>query len=380
MSILREVYVIFKKEMLVWIKNPMVPIVRALVFPLMWIVIFGTAFGGTVQHIPVALVQEDFSEKAGEFVSMLNSQEVLRITPPTNYVDANKMLVEGKVYGVIFIPPDFSRNLQEGKKAEVQLTIDETAPQVSNTLLSYVTETARRYSDKIALAEVKGVGVSPDVINAVPVERNTLFGRGIEYLDFLAPGVVMMTIVFSAMFSGGLGVIVDREFGTLRMLMAAPISRNSIILGKVFSGVIQSIASGVVALIVAVLMGVQLKTGALGFVMVVVLMFLAGFGFIGMSTAIGSRIVHLEHFMVVMQIIIMPMWFLSGGLYPLESMPWWMRPIAQINPLTYATEATRDVMIRGIVWKTLGLDLAILVGFSISMFVLGSLSFKRTIE
>ncbi|MFQ6105649.1 MAG: ABC transporter permease [Candidatus Hydrothermarchaeaceae archaeon] len=380
MNLLQEIYVIFRKEMLVWVKNPMVPVVRALVFPLMWIVIFGTAFSGTVENIPVALVQLDFGDHADGFISTLNSQKTLDITTTTNYAKANKMLIERKVYGVVFIPPDFSEKLEKGKSSEIQLSIDETAPQISGSLTSYVTESADAYSKDIAVAYLKNRGINTEIINSVPVKRNTLFGRGIEYLDFLAPGVVMMTIVFSAIFSGGLGMIMDREFGTLKMLMASPVSRSAIILGKTFAGVIQSITSGVVALIFALAMGVHLKTGFTGFILMVLLMFLTSFGFIGMSTALGTRITQLEQFMVVMQILIMPMWFLSGGLYPLESMPYWMKPLACINPLTYATDAMRSVMIRGIIWKTLALDISIILAFAVMMFVVGSLSFRRTIE
>ncbi len=379
MNLLQEVLVVFKKEMRVWIKNPMVPIVRALVFPLMWIVIFGTAFGGTLNNIPVALVQQDFSSQAQEFVSTLNGRDILDITTTTNYAAANKMLINKEVYGVIFIPPDFGEKLSSGRDIWIQLSVDETSPQISNRLISFVYDSAGSYSKKIAVSRLDELDVDPGIISAVSVKKNTLFGRGSSYLDFLAPGVIAMTILFSAIFSGGLGLIVDREFGTLRMLMAAPISRDSIILGKTFAGVMQSITSGVVALIVAMLMGVTIKTGALGFVLLVLLMFLTGFAFIGMSTAIGTRITQLEQFMVVMQMFIMPMWFLSGGLYPVESMPDWMRIIASVNPMTYATDAMRLVMIRGIVWTTLALDFAVLIAFSVLMFIVGSLSFKRTI-
>jgi ABC-2 type transport system permease protein len=214
----------------------------------------------------------------------------------------------------------------------------------------------------------------------VVVEKNTLFGRGIEYLDFLAPGVVMMTILFSAFFTGGLNLIMDRQVGTLRMLMVAPISKEAIILGKTLAGVMQSITSGGVALGVAMLMGVEIKSGLMGLFLVFFLMFVSGFGFIGISLIFGSRITYIEQFMVVMMVFIMPMWFLSGGLYPVESMPEWMRFLALINPMTYATEAMRAVMLRGIIWESFARDVIILLGFAISMMVAGSLSFKRTIE
>jgi ABC-2 type transport system permease protein len=376
----RETYIIFKKDMLVWFKSPIVPVVRALVFPLLWIVIFGTAFGGTVEHIPVALVQEDFGSHGEALVAGLHNKEVLHIKKTTNYATAFKMLNRKEVSGIILIPPGFSQTIEEGGRAGIQLSVDETSPQVSSALIAHVFEAVRAYSDEIAVQRLSERGVPGEIITAASVEKNTLFGRGIEYLDFLAPGVIMMTIMFSAMFSGGLGVIVDREFGTLRMLMAAPITKDAIILGKIFAGVMQSIASGIVALIIAMLMGVELKTGATGFVLIIFLMFTAGFGFIGMSTAIGTRSHSLEQFMVMLQIIVMPMWFLSGGLYPLETMPTWMRFIATINPLTYATDAVRSVMIRGIIWETLLMDFVILIGFSVSMFILGSYSFKRTID
>jgi uncharacterized phage infection (PIP) family protein YhgE len=128
MSILGEIYIIFRKEMMIWIKNPMVPVIRAVVFPLLWIVIFGTAFSGTVDHIPVALVQEDFGSEAQGLVHYLNTQSVIEITSSTNLAHAYDMLLAKEVYGIIFIPPDFSKRATNGESPSIQLTIDETTP------------------------------------------------------------------------------------------------------------------------------------------------------------------------------------------------------------------------------------------------------------
>ena len=370
-----EIYIIFRKEMLIWIKNPMVPVVRAVVFPLLWIVIFGTAFSGTVDHIPVALVQEDFGSEAQGLVYYFNTQGVLDITTSTNLAHAYDMLLAKEVYGIIFVPPDFSDKLINGESPSIHLSVDETTPQISTTLISHIFTGAREYSKEVTV-EKDGSPLGMDVI----VEKNTLFGRGIEYLDFLAPGVVMMTLLFSGFFTGGLNLIMDRQVGTLRMLMVAPISKEAIILGKALAGVMQSMTSGTVALGVAMLMGVEIKSGLMGLFLIFFLMFVSGFGFIGLSLIFGSRITYLEQFMVVMMVLIMPMWFLSGGLYPLESMPEWMKVIASINPMTYATEAMRAVMLRGIIWESFAFDVLVLVVFAISMMVAGSLSFRRTIE
>lgn len=369
MNIFKEIWIIWKKEMKVWWTNPAFAIIRSLVFPLMWIVIFGIAFSGTVEDIPVALVQEDFGEPAKQYVGMLNTEGVLKIKSTTNYARGVEMLKDRDVYGIIFIPPGFSRGIEEGNTVDVQLSVDETSPQVSNTLISFV----ERISDEFSRQVVPSA-------NVVSVERNTVFGRGIEYLDFLAPGVIMMTIVFSAMFSGGLGLVMDREFGTLKMLIAAPISKNSIIVGKTTAGVVQSLFSGTAALLIAMALGVEVKTGVIGFGLIMGLMLLTAFGFIGMSMAFATRITRIEHLQLMMMIVVLPMWFLSGGLYPLESMPEWMRVVAYVNPMTYATDAMRAVMLRGIIWKAFALDVLVLVGFAVSMLIAGSLSFRRTIE
>lgn len=366
---LRETYVVWKKEMLVWAKNPLFAMVRSLVFPLLWIIIFGYAFGGEVDNIPVAVIQEDFSSVAEDYLSALQGENVLQVTTTTNYATAMKLFKEKKVYAVVYIPPGFGDGLRGGGGKEVLLSIDETTPQMSGTIIEFVTRVTDNFPEDVVLNPQRPI-----------LARNTLFGRGVEYLDFLAPGVIMMTIVFSAMFSGGLGLVVDREFGTLRMLMAAPISKYSIIIGKTTAGVTQSLFSGIFALLVAMLIGVKIKAGAAGFFMMLLLMLIAAFGFIGMSIAIGTKIRKIEHLMLSMQLVIIPMWFLSGGLYPLESMPSWMHPLAVADPLTYATDAMRTVMLRGAMWEAIIKDLAVMSAFAVLMLILGSLSFKRTIE
>lgn len=351
---LREVYIIWKKEMLVWAKNPLFATVRSLGFPLLWILIFGFAFGGTIDDVPVALVQEDYSSIAQEYVAMLQKEQVVKIISVASLSEAMEMIKAGKVYAVIFIPPGFN------VKREVQVTMDETSPQLSSAVLTYLT--------KISSSQ------------RIHFEKNTIFGRGIDYIDFLAPGVIMMTIVFSSMFTGGLGLIVDRDFGTLKMLLLAPIDKSSIIMGKTVAGVTQSLISGIAALIIAIIIGVKIKTGIIGIVLMLLLMIIAAFGFIGMSIAIATKIYKIEQLMLAMIMLVIPMWFLCGGIYPIESMPWWMQPIAKANPLTYATHAARVVMIRSIVWESIALDLAVMLSFAIAMLILGTKAFKRTID
>ncbi len=363
-SFFRESYVVAWKDMRLWVKNPMVPFTRSLMLPLLWIVIFGTAFGGAVTHVPVAVVMQDHSTIATNFVSELGTGNTLKLIPASES-EAFRMLKYMKVSAVILVPGDFSTKIKEGGRAEVMLTLDDTTPQISTAVSSKVYGMARAFSSS-------GKGIQ--------VDKNTLYGKGITYLDFLAPGVIIMTIIFSSFFSGGLSLIMDREFGTITMLLVSPISRDAIIMGKIFAGVLQSLTSGIVALVIALIMGVKIRTGFDGFLIILLILLIAGFGFIGMSTALAVKINELDQLMVVTQTIIMPMWFISGGLYPIASMPHWMRIIAMLNPLTYATNALRAVMLRGIIWQTLTFDIAVITVFAFVMLFVGSYLFKKSIS
>jgi ABC-2 type transport system permease protein len=376
MSMLGDTYTIWEKEMQVWLKTPMMSLGRAFLLPILWLVLFGNVFGGSANNVPVALVMGDNGQYAQEFAGLMAEGGAIRIAANTNYQHALEMLENRQVAAVVFIPPGFSGTVEEGGTAPVHVSMDSTTPLLSGAVSSALAQGSAKFS-KAVLAKTDPAALRPP---AVEVRQNILYGRGMRYLDFMAAGVVVQVMVFSALFAGGMGLIMDRELGTLKMLMAAPIEKMSIVLGKITAGVTQALFSGAIALVIAVLMGVQVKTGVLGLALVFVVLMLVGFGFIGMTVALATRIRSLESFSMVMPTIIMPIWFLSGSLYPIETIPDWLRPFAVVNPLTYATEAVRSLMLRGVVWPTLAFDMLVLLLFSGAMVLVGTRMFKRTLE
>ena len=377
MGILRDTYTIFEKEMQIWAKAPVVNLVRAFMMPVLWLVIFGSAFGGTVSNVPVAIVMADNGHYAQLYAQSINYGNTLHVTADTNYAHALDMLKNAQVTAVVFIPPGFSDSVASGKPASVQVSEDTTTPLLSTAVGASLAQGQQVFSNAV-LAE-KGAGGVPSV-PVLNVQQNILYGRGMTYLDFMAAGVIVQVMVFSALFAGGMGIIMDRELGTLKMLMSAPIDKMSIVLGKITAGVAQSLVSGAVALMVAIAIGVKVQTGLMGFFLVFVFLTLVAFGFIGMTVALAARIKTLQSFMMAVQTLVMPLWFLSGSLYPIQTMPDWLRPISVINPLTYATDAVRSLMIRGVIWSTLEVDFVVLVVFSAAMVFIGSMAFSRTLD
>ncbi len=377
MGLLGDTYTIWEKEMQIWAKTPLMSLGRAFMFPVLWLVIFGNVFGGTVSNVPVALVMEDNGHYAQVFAKSITEGNILRVTANTNYQNALDLLQNRKVTAVVFIPPGFSESIEQGNPATVRVSIDSTTPLLSGAVSSGLAQGQQKFSNQVLL-ETSGSGTPR--ATSLDVQQNVIYGRGMRYLDFMAAGVIVQVMVFSALFAGGMGIILDREIGTLKMLMAAPIDKMAIVLGKISAGATQAVFSGAIALGIAIAIGVQIKTGFLGLFLVFVMLTLVAFGFIGMTVALAARIRTLESFMMAVQTIVMPVWFLSGSLYPIETIPDWLKPLAIFNPLTYATDAVRSLMLRGVVWSTLAFDFGVMIAFSLIMVFIGTRMFKRTLE
>src|SRR5664280_768077 len=164
---------------------------------------------------------------------------------------------------------------------------------------------------------------------------------GFNFRQFVYPGVVAMSVVMTAMFSA-LSIVWDREFGFLREMLVAPVSRTSLVLGKTAGGATVAAAQGTIMLVLAPLVGIRLTPALV--VEVVALELLMAVAMTTFGVFVASRIQKMESFQVVMQMLLMPMLFLSGSLFPLNGLPGWLTAITRLNPLTYAVAPLRQVV------------------------------------
>jgi ABC-2 type transport system permease protein len=195
-----------------------------------------------------------------------------------------------------------------------------------------------------------------------------------DYIQFLAPGIIAMGIVFSAVFSG-IEVMWDRQFGFLKETMVAPVARSALMLGRTLGGATVALIQGVLVLGITLIVGFRpvawpLLLPAL-LVMVLIAIIFTAFG-----TAIGARIRDMQGFQLIMNFIIMPLFFLSGALFPLQGLPPAMAWVVRLDPLSYGVDAMRGLMI-GAAHFSLVLDLSILVVVALALLALGSYFFAR---
>ncbi|MFA5112853.1 MAG: ABC transporter permease [Candidatus Margulisiibacteriota bacterium] len=195
---------------------------------------------------------------------------------------------------------------------------------------------------------------------------------GINFSEFIFPGIICMTVLFTSIFSA-ISIVWDREFGFLKEVLVAPVSRWSIVIGKAFGGSTVAVLQGCLMLVLAPLVGVKLTL--LIVVQSVLVMFLIAFAITGLGIVIAARMKEMEGFQMVVNFVIMPIFFLSGALFPLDRLPGWLAVLTRIDPLTYGVDLLRRVMLGINTFNPL-LSVAVMVSFTLVMFAIAVFEFN----
>ncbi len=182
-----------------------------------------------------------------------------------------------------------------------------------------------------------------------------LFG-GLDYITFLAPGILMMS-VFTASFVSGVSVILDKERGFMKELLVAPASRAGSIVGRSLGDATIAIVQGLLILALSLPLASGIKLG--GIPLAAVSAFLVGLTFSGVGIFLALRIRSMEGFQVILNLIMLPLLFLSGAFFPIDGLPGWMKVLSLVNPMTYGVDLARWSLV-GVSSFGPGLDLAVL--------------------
>jgi len=199
-------------------------------------------------------------------------------------------------------------------------------------------------------------------------------GMGKGYIGFILPGIISMTVLFASIFSG-IQIIWDKQFGFLKETLVAPVSRTEIMIGQTLGGATTAFIQGVLILIFSLVIGIN--TASLGgFLIAFLFMILIGLSFTALGIAIASRMEDMHGFQLIMNFVIFPIFGLSGAIFPLDSLPSWLKSITMLNPLTYGVEGIRYGLLGTSNLNPL-LSLAALGGFTVIIVIIGSYLFRK---
>jgi ABC-2 type transport system permease protein len=211
----------------------------------------------------------------------------------------------------------------------------------------------------------------------------------VSYMQYVYPGVIGMAVLFAAVF-GAMSIVWDREFGFLKEILVAPVDRSAVAIGKAFGGATQAMIQGALLLVIAPLLGVRLTLESV--LLLIPFLFLLAFAMSSFGVAIASRMKSMQGFQIIMNFLLLPMFFLSGALFPLSNLPDWMTVLTRLNPVSYGMDPIRRIVLGNELppgaSDVIGLTLfgevlpiyvegVILIGFGVVALGIAALNFRR---
>jgi ABC-2 type transport system permease protein len=197
-----------------------------------------------------------------------------------------------------------------------------------------------------------------------------------NYLAYLAPGIILMTSLFGATFSG-MGTLVDIDLGYLDKMLVTPVSRNAIMLGRMGGDVVRVVIQAIIIVLIALAMGTGFAAGFAGFITAILLIALLVIGFAGLSNILALRIRDHQLFIMVINFFTLPLIFLSDAMMPMQMLPSWLQTVARYNPITYAADGIRSLMNTGFDGVVLGEAFLVLFGVALVMMGIATIMFRR---
>ena len=197
---------------------------------------------------------------------------------------------------------------------------------------------------------------------------------GGNYIDFLAPGIIAMSILFTSVFTG-IEVIWDRQFGFFKETLVAPVTRTKIMIGRALGGATVGTLQGIVVFLICLLVGFRPSNWAF-LPLAIVFMFLIALLFTTLGTALASKLNDMQAFPLIINFLVMPIFFLSGALFPLDGLPGTINIIADINPLSYGVDGLRYAF-TGVSHFSVELSLIVVFGVAAIITVIGSYMFSK---
>lgn len=342
----------------------------------------------SLNNVPIALVNEDtgFSgyKLSSTFITALvniNEQtEMMTINDASSLADVRELIQTGSAEGGIIISSDFSSSIMNGEQGTLTIVTDQSNPQMSAMIQAVLNQVFEQMGTALAQQNVaEQLGIDQSSALAVVKPYNIQVEGSVEgefsYFDFIAPGIMAMTVMMSVMTGLPAAISHERELGTLDGMMVAPINRLSVILGKTLAQMARGILQGVLILGLAIIIfGVTVHGSIL---LVFALLLLGVFSFVGLGVVLTSFAKDQETAVMMMTTIMFPMMFLSGVFFPIEQMPWFMQGISKFLPLTYVADSLRKVMVLGADIPALTPELSILIIFGVVMTAIAVPVFKR---
>ena len=349
-------------------------IVVSMVMPLVQLVVLGYAFGGKIKNLRVGVVDQDHAVPAVKLLEMF--QAVAANAKTFNaiaYDDLGRAMQDlrnGRINGVVDIPPDFSRKLRSGLNPVLGLIEDNTDQFSAASLEGTFTQLLVSYDQK---------GPAPRVSATATLSIVEIYPY-VPYIQYLLPGTIVLAIFVSTMIGGGIIYIDDKARGLHEGYLVTPIRKFELIMGFNLAGAAKAIIAGAVMITFGSLIaGIPDPLNPLRLVQMAVLVVVTALALISMMFLLMVRVNDPLVPRAVIGVLNTLLYFPSGAVYPTNAFPQWMKAISAVDPFTYAVHGFKELLLKNTGLAAIGLDLLFLAVFAVVAMTAATMLFKRTL-
>ncbi len=380
----QRILAILERDLRKFFRSPAL-MMSSMIFPLMQLIVLGYAFGGKIRGIKIAVVDKDHTAESREvrerFDAITAGPRTIAVTDYSSLSDAVVDLKTGFVRAVVYIPPEYSRRINQGDRPRIALIEDNT----DNFVTSEV------YSRIQLLVQDLNQGLNPYQPGqrlSIPITRlNPLIDLQvvelypyIEYIKYLLSGSIAMSIFIVAMIGGGIVFIDDKSRGLHEGYLVTPITKSELILGLIFSGALKGLMAGTtITIIGGLIAGIDRLWDPVRLVYLEVVLGSTSLAMISFMFLVMVRVNDPLVPRAIFGVLNTLLFFPSGAIYPIEGFPVWLRGISYIDPFTYAVHALKALLLKNAGLAGIYSDILVLIGFSVTLVGLCVLLFKRQI-
>lgn len=376
MRIIRDFMI---KEFLQFLRDPKMFAV-VLIAPVIQLVFLGYAANRDLNDVKTCVLDLDRSVSSREFISGFEQSEYFSIVEYSdNYADIENRIDKGEALIAVVTPQDFEKDIRNGKTATVQVIFDGSDGNKASVAAGYVMSVATAYGGKVFVDRLERSGFkTPPAGSIVPVTR-VWYNPNLTTREFMLPSIVGLVLIIITVNITSLAIVKEREIGTLEQLLVTPVRPYQLIIGKLLPfTVIGLIAVTLVLAVMIFWFGIDVRGS-------IPLLFLSSLVFMLSTLGLGlfvSTISKTQQQAMVTSafLVIMPMIFLSGFAFPIESMPKIIQYVTYIIPLKYFIIIIRGIVLKGLTMADLWQELGILFLIGVIILVFSSLRFKKSME
>ena len=399
MKTIADLWQIAKKDLIEFTRDRL-RLITFFIMPIFMMIMVGFIFPNqnSLKDVKIGIANADnqaVSQKLVDAVTNLkinpdNNNHAFAIKSYDNVEAIKEGIKKQEISGGLFIPAEFSSEINSNYQANITIVEDQANPQISAMVNQVLSQVVQGFGQQIGIQKIDNILIAKEQVPAPEVNNTALaiiapiqaklegiIAGNPNYFEFIAPGIVAMIVMTAVLTGLAASIAREKEQGTLDGILISPINRLAIILGKALAQSIRGLVQGAIVLLLAILLFGVIIHGSI--LLIALILFLGIFSFVGLGILVSAIATEQETATQLLFMFQFPMLFLSGVFFPIALMPGFMQKISQVIPLTYAITALRKVMVLGAGLSAVRTELLILLIFGVITLGISVPVFKRVI-